>query len=138
MKAVKERKKPKKYVTYPLVVEEEIVQFIEGHPCLYNQKLCEFRNAYLKNLAWQRLLEQINSNNGSLNTNMHDLRSWYKNVRTEVGKVWGWRPAGGNDREARVVVDQVSIPEQPHQYKGGMQPGQRGEYTIYFLLTFLD
>ncbi len=54
MKAVKERIKVKKYVTYPLVVEEEIVQFIEGHPGLYIQKLHEFRNAYLKNLAWQR------------------------------------------------------------------------------------
>ncbi len=52
MKAVKERRKPKKYVTYPLVVEDDNVNFIEGHLGLYNHKLHEFRNADLKNLAW--------------------------------------------------------------------------------------
>ncbi len=41
----------------------------------------------MKNLAWQRLLEQINNSNKSLNTNMDDLISWYKNVQTEFGQL---------------------------------------------------
>ncbi len=35
-----------------------------------------------------------------------------------------------------MVVDLVSIPEQPHQYQGGTQPGHRGEYTLYFTNIF--
>ncbi len=52
-------------------------------------------------------------------------------------KVWGWRPVGETDREARVVVGQVPIPEQPHQHKGGTHRIQRGEYTHYLTNSFL-
>ncbi len=67
---------PKRYVAYPLAVEDEIVEFIEATLGLYNHKLRDFRNADLKNLSWQRLLEQINSNNECLNTYMEDLIGW--------------------------------------------------------------
>ncbi len=84
---MKKRTKPKKYVSYPLVVEDEIMDYIEAHQCLYKHKLRDFWNAELKNLAWQRLLEQINSNNENLNINMEDLLGWYKNVQREFGQI---------------------------------------------------
>ncbi len=119
----------------------EFHKFHRGH---HKHKLCEFRNADLKNLTWQRLLEQINSHNESLNPNMDDLISWYNNVWTEFGQVKkAMVTSGGGGLLEEMTERQEWLWTRCQFLSNYINTNMEGNQvrlvsTHFFLLTFFD
>jgi hypothetical protein len=74
----KRRRAEKRCVTLSFEQEEVVVEFLKTHAAIYDKG--DFRQKQLKEAAWNELGE-------SLHILSEDLQLWYRNMRTQLGKL---------------------------------------------------
>ena len=68
--------------------EEEVVQWLQENPCLYDKTLKDYRNVAKKNKLWaDKELE--------LDIEKDRLATWVDSKKTQYGKLTAKKPSGG-------------------------------------------
>ena len=60
--------------------EEDMVNWLQAHPVLFNKKLTSYKDTARKELLWKEIAEQLGKP-------VMMLKTWYKRLRTRLGRL---------------------------------------------------
>ena len=60
--------------------EEDMVNWLQAHPVLFNKKLTSYKDTARKELLWKEIAEQLEKP-------VMMLKTWYKSLRTRLGRL---------------------------------------------------
>ena len=121
--------------------EDELVDWVREHPILYVRTMKEYKDSAKKKLLWEGKAQQ-------LGVDLHVLLTWYKSLRTRLGKLTFKKSGEGNaektDRDKWILERFDFLVKHIHRVKGRVGASVSTNfhvhyyYTIYFLKGTVD